>query len=96
MEKKGCKGSCAQPPCRECKMVDPCAKRYEPPAKCLRYYSCNLDKLCPCDYCEDEFDRGEYTPLHFMVVFVVFKSKACLKTFLLNLYYTKIEMKYKK
>ncbi|XP_016993254.3 uncharacterized protein [Drosophila takahashii] len=56
MEKKG-KGACGQPPCRTCKMVDPCAKRVEPPAKCLRYYACNLDKMCPCDYCEDEFDR---------------------------------------
>lgn len=44
-------------------MMDPCAKRVEPVAKCLRYYACNLDKLCPTDYCEDEFDRGEYRDL---------------------------------
>lgn len=25
-----------------------------------RYFSCNLDKLCPCDTCEDEFDRGKF------------------------------------
>ncbi|XP_017861104.1 PREDICTED: uncharacterized protein LOC108612664 [Drosophila arizonae] len=27
------------------------------PTTGYRYFSCNLDKLCPCDTCEDEFDR---------------------------------------
>ncbi|KAH8322672.1 hypothetical protein KR059_002814 [Drosophila kikkawai] len=53
---KPCK-PCQKPPLRKCKMVDPCAPRVEPIAKCLRYYACNVDKLCPTDYCEDEFDR---------------------------------------
>ncbi|XP_020812362.1 uncharacterized protein LOC110187310 [Drosophila serrata] len=48
---------CPPPPTRKCRMADPCAPRVEPVAKCLRYYACNVDKLCPTDYCEDEFDR---------------------------------------
>lgn len=30
------------------------------PTKGYRYFACNLDKLCPCDYCEDEFERGKF------------------------------------
>ncbi|KAH8379578.1 hypothetical protein KR009_005791 [Drosophila setifemur] len=54
---KGCKGSSPPPEPRCCTMVDPCAKRDDKPPRCLRYFSCNLDKMCPCDCCEDEFDR---------------------------------------
>ncbi|XP_034481140.1 uncharacterized protein LOC117786839 [Drosophila innubila] len=26
--------------------------------KCYRFFACNKDKLCPSDFCEDEFDRS--------------------------------------
>lgn len=56
--KKCCRSKC--PPCLPmCVQEDPC---YSPPPKipkCLRYFACNLDKMCPCEYCEDEFDRGK-------------------------------------
>ncbi|EDV96012.1 GH15443 [Drosophila grimshawi] len=57
--KKCCKGRCPPCPPPQCVQPDPC---YLPsPAsmkqKCLRYFACNLDKMCPCEYCEDEFDR---------------------------------------
>ncbi|XP_023169981.2 uncharacterized protein LOC111598796 [Drosophila hydei] len=55
--KKCCKGTC--PPCPQpcCVQKDPCQRPKEEPKKCLRYFACNLDKMCPCDMCEDEFDR---------------------------------------
>ncbi|XP_001352461.2 uncharacterized protein [Drosophila pseudoobscura] len=59
MDKKGgrCRGSGCPPGPRPCQMPDPCARSDLDRPKCLRYFACNLDKQCPCDYCEDEFDR---------------------------------------
>ncbi|KAM8709618.1 hypothetical protein ACLKA7_016431 [Drosophila subpalustris] len=56
---KKCRGGCQPPPLPQCTMPDPCPKNdaANQMPKCLRYFSCNLDKLCPCEYCEDEFDR---------------------------------------
>ncbi|XP_034105900.1 uncharacterized protein LOC117569020 [Drosophila albomicans] len=54
---KKCGSKCPPCPPPVCTMPDPCAKEEDSPKKCLRYFACNLDKMCPCDYCEDEFDR---------------------------------------
>lgn len=67
--KKCCRSKCA--PCMPgCVQEDPC---YVPPPKipkCLRYFACNLDKLCPCEYCEDEFDRGKYFN-DILIIFII-------------------------
>ncbi|XP_030375345.1 uncharacterized protein LOC115624683 [Scaptodrosophila lebanonensis] len=54
---KKCRGKCRSPS-PVCVQPDPCYKPDDEPMKCLRYFACNLDKMCPCDYCEDEFDRA--------------------------------------
>lgn len=55
---KKCRSGCPPCPLPQCRMPDPCAKDEDnAQCKCLRYFACNLDKLCPCEYCEDEFDR---------------------------------------
>lgn len=37
-------------------MQDPCLKEVKNPV-CRRYFACNADKGCPCDYVEDECER---------------------------------------
>lgn len=56
--KSCCRSACAPSP-SPCIQPDPCCKPPPHKPKCLRYFACNLDKLCPCEYCEDEFDRGK-------------------------------------
>ncbi|EDW69392.1 uncharacterized protein [Drosophila virilis] len=55
--KRCCRGKCPPCPLPKCVQPDPCYQPPPEPKKCLRYFACNLDKMCPCEYCEDEFDR---------------------------------------
>ncbi|XP_068141816.1 uncharacterized protein [Drosophila tropicalis] len=55
--KKCCRGKSPQNPTPTCVQADPCARSDDELPKCLRYFSCNLDQMCPCDHCEDPFDR---------------------------------------